>query len=196
MAEHFGDTEKNKLAQRIASSVERAPFLNGRFDLTRKKLPFYKNAYDVRIKCFTTRPVITKKYVCDDFSVFETDGEAETLSEINQAFSLTLNLKNVAAYTAFYFENVQIEDSFLRLVFKADDIIEDDFEYALQKKLKTTIKAPASCETSEGFAVSGCVLAGSTLFDVIINVSKNGEVSVNQKNPLIENLPVWRPMLR
>ena len=63
MTQELSSAEKNKLAERIAKAVGKTPFRAGHFGLERTPLPFYKNAYDVHIKCFTTRPMITKEYV-------------------------------------------------------------------------------------------------------------------------------------
>lgn len=196
MVPELSDTEKEKLAERIARSVEYAPFRKGRYDLKRFDLPFYKNAGDVLIKCFTTRPVITKEYICDDEHVFETDGEAETLDEINKALSLTLNAENVAAYTSFYFRKVAIDDSFAQLVFKADDIFNDQFGAELRDNLNSLISAPEIRKTKEGFIVSGFVLLEDTLFKADIAVSSSGSVNVQNEEIVYEALPTQRIMLR
>ena len=101
MANELNETEKNKLAERIARAVGRPPFRAGMFALETIPLPFYKNAFEARIRDFATRPFITREYVCDDENVFETDGEEDTLAEINDALSLTLTAENVAEYAAF-----------------------------------------------------------------------------------------------
>ena len=196
MAPELSDTEKKQLAERIAGSVDHAPFRTGRYDLKRFDLPFYKNACDVWIKCFTTRPVITKEYICDDERVFETDGEEETLAEINKALSLTLNAENVAAYTAFYFQKVAVDDSFARLVFKADDIFNDQFGAELRENLTTLISAPEIRKTQEGFIVSGFVLLEDTLFKADIAVSSSGTVTIRNEEIVYEALPTQTIMLR
>lgn len=194
--QELNDSEKKQLAERIAGSVRRAPFRAGRFDLKRFELPFYENAFDIHIKCFTTRPIITKEYVCDDEHVFETDGEAETLIEINKALSLKLTTKNVAAYAAFYFRKVVIDDGFARFVFKAEDILEDNFDDELCENLKKLIAAPQSRETTDGFIVSGFVLLDDTLFKADLKIRKNGELSIENEEIVYENLPVQHIMLR
>ena len=196
MIDRSKDADKNKLADRIAGSVEYAPFQKGKFDLKKHPLPFYKNAYNVSVKCFSTRPIITKKYVCDDIRVFETDGESETIEAINEAFSLNLNLQNVSFYVAFYFQNVLIDGSFLRLVFKAKDIIGDDFEPSLKKELKKTVNEPVLCQTAEGFMVSGFVLSNDTLFRAEIFVTKKGGISIKRKETIAKNLPIFHTTLR
>lgn len=196
MTQELSSEEKNKLAERIAGSFERVPFRTGRFDLKRFSLPFYKNAYDVHIKCFTTRPFITKEYICDDEHVFETDGEAETLAEINKALNLTLNTENAAAYAAFYFQKVAIDDSFAALALTPDDIIDEDFNEELQENLKNLITAPQVHKTEKGFIVSGFVLLEDTLFKADLNVAKNGDVSIENEEIVYEDLPVQRIMLR
>ena len=196
MTQELSSTEKNELAERIARSVERVPFRAGRFDLKRIPLPFYKNAYDVHIKCFTTRPVITKKYICDDEHVFETDGEEETLIKINKALSLTLNLKNAAKYAAFYFQKVAIDDSFAKLALTPDDIIDEDFDEELQETLKSLVTTPQVREIEDGFIVSGFVLLEDTLFKADLKIEKNGIVSIDNEEIIYENLPVQRIMLR
>ena len=196
MTQELSSAEKNKLAERIAQSVGKAPFRAGRFALERDALPFYKNAYDVHIKCFTTHPVITKNYVCDDDHVFETDGEAETLTEINKALSLQLNLKNVAAYAAFYFKKVAVNDSFAVLALTTDDVIDEDFGKELQETLRNLITAPQIRETADGFIVSGFVLLEDTLFKADLKIEQNGAVSIDNEEIVYENLPVQRVMLR
>ena len=147
MANELNETEKNKLAERIAQAVGRPSFRAGMFSLERFPLPFYKNAFDVHIKSFTSRPFITREYVCDDERVFETDGEEETLLSVNDALSLSLTAGNAAEYTAFYFQKVAIDDSFARLIFSADDVIDDGFDEDLCEILKKIIRAPVVDET-------------------------------------------------
>ncbi|MBO4520039.1 MAG: hypothetical protein J5787_02415 [Alphaproteobacteria bacterium] len=196
MTRELSNEEKNKLAERIAQSVKRAPFRAGRFSLERIPLPFYKDAYAVHIKCFTTRPMITKKYICDDERVFETDGEKETLLKINKALSLKLDSENVVAYTAFYFRKVAIDDHFATLALTPDDIIDDNFNEELQETLETLVTAPQVRETEDGFIVSGFVLLEDTLFKADLKVEKNGSVSIDKEEIVYENLPINRIMLR
>ncbi|MBR1777114.1 MAG: hypothetical protein IJ752_00810 [Alphaproteobacteria bacterium] len=196
MTSELSDTEKKQLAERIARSVERAPFRAGHYELKRFPLPFYKNAYDVHIKCFTTRPVITKEYVCDDTHVFETDGEEETLAEINAALSLALNAENVTAYTSFYFQKVAIDDSFAQLIFRAEDIFDDTFSKELQENLKDLISAPQVQEAQNSYIVSGFVLLEDTLFKADIAVSQSGTVTIKNEEVAYDSLPVQRIMLR
>lgn len=196
MTADLTDTEKKELAERIARSVERAPFRAGAIDLKRFPLPFYKNAYDVHIKCFTTRPVITKEYVCDNTRVFETDGEEETLIEINKALNLNLTSDNVAAYTAFYFQKVTVGDVFVRLILSAGDLIDDNFDKELRDNLKALIIAPEVRQTPDGFTVSGFVLSEETLFKARMSVKKDGALSINEEEIAYDDLPVRRVMLR
>ena len=196
MTTDLTDTEKNELAERILRSVERAPFRKGAFDLKRFLLPFYKNAYDVHIKCFTTRPVITKEYVCDDTRVFETDGDEETLVEINKALDLKLTADNVAAYIAFYFQKVALGDDFVRLIFSVGDLIDDNFDKELRENLKALITAPEVRQTGDGFTVSGFVLSEETLFKARMSVKKDGTLSVDEEEIAYDDLPVRHVMLR
>ena len=196
MANELNETEKTKLADRIASAIGHAPFRAGMFGLEKTPLPFYKNAFDVHIKDFTTRPFIMREYVCNDERVFQTDGEEDALLEINEALSLSLTAKNVAEYAAFYFQKVAIDDSFARLIFSADDVIGDSFDEDLCETLKKIIHAPEVDETEDGFTVSGFVLLDDTLFKADLGVDKNGAVSIDDEEIVYEDLPIKRIMLR
>ena len=196
MNQELNDTEKARLAERIIQSVGRVPFRAGRFDMKRYSLPFYKNAYDVYVKCFTTRPIITIEYICDDERVFETDGEEETLIKINKALSLKLDSENVAAYAAFYFKQVAVNDSFAVLALTPDDIIGEDFDEELRETLKNLVAAPQIRGTKDGFVVSGFVLLEDTLFKADLKIEKNGAVSIDNEEIVYENLPVQRVILR
>ena len=196
MNQELSDTEKERLVERIIQAVGRVPFRAGRFDMKRYALPFYKNAYDVYVKCFTTRPVITKEYVCDDEHVFETDGEEETLIKINRALSLELDSENVAAYAAFYFKQVAVNDSFAVLALTPDDIIGEDFDEELRETLKNLISAPRVRKTESGFIVSGFILLEDTLFKADLKIEKKGAVSIDNEKIIYENLPVQRVILR
>lgn len=196
MTKELTDAEKKELAQRIARSVERAPFRDKFFDLKCFSLPFYNNAYDVHVKCFTTRPVITKEYICDDARVFETDGEEETLAEINKALNLKLTADNAAAYVAFYFQKVAVGDGFARLIFSAKDVTDDGFNEELAENLKALIAAPGIRPVSDGFAVSGFVLSGETLFKAQMSLRPDGTLSIDEEEIVYDDLPVRRVMLR
>ncbi len=196
MAHELNDTQKNELADRIAAATGRSPFRKGMFALERFPLPFYKNAFDVHIKNFSTRPFTTREYVCDDNAVFETDGEEETLEKINQAFSLTLNADNVAQYAAFHFQKVAIDDSFARLVFSAEDVIDENFDEDLCETLKKIIRTPVVDKTEDGFTVSGFVLLDDTLFKADLGIDKDGTVSIDDEETVYEDLPIKRIMLR
>ena len=196
MAQELSEEEKNKLAERIAHSVRHSFIQNGRFALERFPLPFYKNAYDVHIKSFSTRPFTTREYICDDENVFETDGEAGTLIQINKALALNLNSENVAEYVAFYFQKVTIDDSFARLIFTADDMIDDAFDDELCESLKALIAAPEVNKRENGFGVTGYVLLDDTLFKADLSVDKDGNVSIDNEEIVYEELPVQHIMLR
>ena len=196
MTEKIGDAEKKELAKRIAGAVERTPFREGAYDLKTFVLPFYENALDVHIKCFTTRPVITKEYVCDDTRVFETDGEEETLVEINKALNLKLTADNVVDYTGFYFRKVAIGDDFVRLIRSAADLTDDNFDEELQANLKALITAPEVGRTEDGFGVSGFVLSDDTLFKTRMSVKKDGSLSIDDEEIVYDGLPLHRIMLR
>lgn len=196
MTKELTDAEKKELAERIARSVGRAPFRDKFFDLKCFSLPFYNNAYDVHVKCFTTRPVITKEYVCDDARVFETDGEEETLAEINKALDLKLTADNAAAYVAFYFQKVAVGDGFARLIFSAEEVTDDGFDKELSENLKALITAPEVRPASDGFAVSGFVLSGETLFKTRISLRPNGTLSIDEEEIAYDDLPVRHVMLR
>lgn len=196
MAQELNDTRKKELADRIAASAGRKPFRAGMFGLERFPLPFYKNAFDVHIKDFSTRPFITREYVCDDERVFEPDGEEETLLEINKALSLTLTADNAAQYAAFYFQKVAIDDSFARLVFSADDVIDENFDEDLCETLKKIIRTPVVDKTGDGFTVSGFVLLDDTLFKADLGIDKDGSLSIDDEEAVYEDLPVKKIMLR
>ena len=196
MANELSETEKNELAERIARSVGRAPFRDGMFALEKIPLPFYKNAFEVRIRDFATRPFITREYVCDDENVFKTDGEEDTLAEINDALSLSLTAENVAGYAAFYFQNVAIDDSFARLIFSADDVVDENFDEDLRETLKKIIRAPQVDKTEDGFTVSAFVLSEDTLIKADLGVDESGAVSVDDEEIVYEDLPVRKIMLR
>ena len=196
MAKELSETEKNKLAERIAQAVGRPSFRAGMFSLERFPLPFYKNAFDVHIKNFTSRPVTTREYVCDDEHVFETDGEEDSLLEINKALSLSLTEENAAEYAAFHFQKVAIDNSFARLAFSAEDVIGENFDENLCETLKKIIRAPEVRKTADGFTVSGFVLLDDTLFKADLGIDKNGAVSIDDEEIVYEDLPVQKIMLR
>ena len=189
--------EEKSLAERIAASVKHAPFRAGRFSLTCTDLPFYKQGYDVRIKCFTTMPIITKEYVCDDTHVFETDGEPEALDKINKALSLSLNMKNIIAYVDFYFQKVAVDDDFAILISSLDDFpYNDEFNDELTENLEKLITAPKAKKTEDGFSVTAFVLLDDTLFKSDISVSQDGTVNIDDEEIVYDSLPVQRIILR
>lgn len=195
MTENLTDEQKEQLAQRIADAMERVPFKTDRCGVQSAVLPFYKNARKVDIECFTTRPVITKEYVCGDAGVFEIDGEKETLEDMNAAFSLNLTDGNVVDYLRFYFDAVALEDDFAKLIVKADDLINDAYDDELADSLKKLIEAPAVSKTAKGWTVKGYVAYGDALYSAEFSVATDGGVRIEDEQTAYENLPV-RPMLR
>lgn len=198
MTDNLTDTEKQKLADLIAAKTGRVPFKTGMAGITAASLPFYKNARKADIKCFTTRPIITKEYVCDGETVFEIDGEEETLREMNNAFALTLNAKNAAAYLAFYFTAVAaVNDDFARLVSDADDFVTASFDAELAESLKKLVAPPEIAERDDGgFSAKVFLLYDDVLFYNTLFLSPNGEVRVENESVAYDCLPIRRIMLR
>lgn len=197
MTDKLTDTEKKRLADLIAAKTGRVPFKTGMAGITAVSLPFYKNARKVDVKCFTTRPIITKEYVYDGENVFEIDGEEETLREMNAAFSLTLTAENAAAYLAFYFDAVAEDDDFARLVSDAGDFVTASFDAELTESLKKLVTPPEIAEQSAGgFTAKAFLLYGDTLFYRTLFLSQNGEVRLEREKTVYVSLPIRRVMLR
>ncbi|GEM_PF-2111249 len=197
MTDKLTDTEKKQLADLIAAKTGRVPFKAGMAGIKAAPLPFYKNARKVDVKCFTTRPIITKEYVCDDETVFEIDGEEETLREMNAAFSLTLGADNIAAYLAFYFDAVAaVNDDFAHLVSSADDFVTASFDTELAQSLKKLVVPPEIAEQGDGFTAKVFLLYDNVLFYDTLFIARNGEVRLENESVAYDSLPIRRVMLR
>lgn len=195
MTENLTDEQKQQLAKRIADAMDRVPFKTDRCGVQSAILPFYKNARKVDIECFTTRPVITKEYVCGEADVFEIDGEKETLEDMNTAFSLSLTDENIIDYLRFYFNAVALEDDFAELIVKADDLIDDAYDDELAESLTKLIAPPVVSKTAKGWTVKGYVAYDGTLYFAEFSVTNEGGVRIEDEQTAYEDLPV-RPMLR
>ena len=197
MTDKLTDTEKKKLADLIAAKTGRVPFKTGMAGVKAATLPFYKNARKVDVKCFTTRPIITKEYVCDGETVFEIDGEEDTLREMNDAFSLTLDADNIAAYLAFYFDAVAaVNDNFARLVSSADDFVTASFDAELAQSLKKLVAPPEIAEQDDGYTAKVFLLCDDVLFYDTLFVARNGGVRLENESVAYDSLPVRRVTLR
>ncbi len=197
MTDKLTDTEKKQLADLIAAKTGRVPFKTGMAGITAASLPFYKNARKVNVKCFTTRPIITKEYVCDAETVFEIDGEEDTLREMNDAFSLSLGADNIAAYLAFYFDAVAaVNDDFARLVSSADDFVTASFDAELAQSLKKLVVPPEIAEQGDGFTAKVFLLCDDVLFYDTLFIARNGEVRFENESVAYDSLPIRRVMLR
>ena len=197
MTDKLTDTEKKQLADLIAAKTGRVPFQAGMAGIKAAPLPFYKNARKVDVKCFTTRPIITKEYVCDDETVFEIDGEEETLREMNAAFSLTLGADNIAAYLAFYFDAVAaVNDDFAHLVSSADDFVTTSFDTELAQSLKKLVVPPEIAEQGDGFTAKVFLLYDNVLFYDTLFIARNGKVRFENESVAYDSLPIRRVMLR
>lgn len=197
MTDKLTDTEKKQLAGLIAAKTGRVPFKTGMAGITAASLPFYKNARKVNVKCFTTRPIITKEYVCDAETVFEIDGEEDTLREMNDAFSLSLDADDIAAYLAFYFDAVAaVNDDFARLVSSADDFVTASFDAELAQSLKKLVAPPEIVERDDGFAAKVFLLCDDVLFYDALFIARNGEVRFENESVAYDSLPIRRVMLR
>lgn len=197
MTDKLTDTEKKQLADLIAAKTGRVPFKAGMAGIKAAPLPFYKNARKVDVKCFTTRPIITKEYVCDDETVFEIDGEEDTLREMNDAFSLSLGADNVAAYLAFYFDAVAaVNDDFARLVSSADDFVTASFDAELAQSLKKLVVPPEIAEQGDGFTAKVFLLYDNALFYDTLFIARNGKVRFENESVAYDSLPIRRVMLR
>ena len=197
MTDKLTDTEKKQLADLIAAKTGRVPFKAGMADIKAAPLPFYKNARKVDVKCFTTRPIITKEYVCDAETVFEIDGEEDTLREMNDAFSLSLGADNIAAYLAFYFDAVAaVNDDFAHLVSSADDFVTASFDAELAQSLKKLVVPPEIAEQSDGFTAKVFLLYDNVLFYDTLFIARNGEVRLENESVAYDSLPIRRVMLR
>ncbi len=197
MTDKLTDTEKKQLADLIAAKTGRVPFKAGMVGIKAAPLPFYKNARKVDVKCFTTRPIITKEYVCDDETVFEIDGEEDTLREMNDAFSLSLGADNIAAYLAFYFDAVAaVNDDFAHLVSSADDFVTASFDAELAQSLKKLVAPPEIAEQGDGFTAKVFLLYDNVLFYDTLFIARNGEVRLENESVAYDSLPIRRVMLR
>lgn len=191
MTASSASAENQELVKRINAAIGRNFFKPEKFGLSREKLPFYQDAELVRATSFSARPNVTKSYVCTQSDVFALDGSKEAIEEVNAKETLDLNDGTIIPYVTFFLNSLATPDGKFKLINTVSDI---PFETAIDaetvRNLSILIKKPVFEKKGEGFSIEASILYAATLYQATISVSKDGNVDINDEQPVYSDLPI------
>ena len=159
-----------ELIERLNDHMERTVFREGKCGFTTVDLPFYKNAKMVVAKTFTTRPIVTRKFIVGD--------------------------ETVVAYLKFFFDSVAVPTGRLAMIETLEDLkLLDDASDELKSALTKLIAAPVITKDGNAYFVKTFVLYDTTLYHAEMTVTAKGEVEMTEQETAYENLPVEKKII-
>lgn len=172
-------------------------FENGNCRLISHALPFY-NGYDLfEVSDFDNFParVISFLYKSggtkDD--IFILDGSNMPIYGVNKISPLFLSEKNIASYARFFFHYVSGKFGRFHIIDSVDDINWREEPALAGRKALTKMIEPLAFvkEDAQGnYHLKATIIFKSSLFESSIIVAENGDVSINNQEMLIEDIPI------
>lgn len=185
----------DSLVARLNEHMGRTVFSTeiGKCGFEESSLPFYPDAKMLKATTFTTRPVITRKFIFNENDIITLDGTEDSIEEVNAVFAPVINDETVVAYLKFFFDSVAVPGGRLALIENVDDLkLTQDASDELKSALQKLIAAPVITKDGNAFFVKTFVLFDTTLYHAEMTVLAKGEVEMTDQETAYENLPVER----
>lgn len=185
-----------ELIERLNDHMERTVFREGKCGFTTVDLPFYKNAKMVVAKTFTTRPIVTRKFIVGDDAIVTLDGTEDAIEEVNAVYPPVISDETVVAYLKFFFDSVAVPTGRLAMIETLEDLkLLDDVSDELKSALTKLIAAPVITKDGNAYFVKTFVLYDTTLYHAEMTVTAKGEVEMTEQETAYENLPVEKKII-
>ncbi len=119
------------------------------------------------------------------------DGTFRNWYYANQVDTLSLSLSNILQYVRIVLNSIHAQFSSTNIVTSIDDI--DFYQMPSMETLhqiESSIKPPVISHKNNEFTILSCLIEGAILYDCLISVKLNGEISITDKNLILTGIPV------
>ena len=185
--------ESAALLAEINPVLDGADFEAGTATLLAQGLGFYPGYRFIELADYESQPprrrfVIHKKGV-----VVALNGSNEPLYALNERAPIVLNDANIAEYVRFFFANVRGRHGRFLITESVDDIQWREEPPPAARKAIGKILVPLTVTArgaDGGYRLSGCMMFKDSLFKANVAVRRDGVVSLEDEELLIEDMPV------
>lgn len=190
---HRLDRDKTiEMIGRVKSSAEAVLFTPVTSEAKCTRLPFLKSFLLYRLTNFSSLPTFSMDFISNGESFYYMDGADTAIRQMIAAGELELNEENIVSYLNFYYCYVRLPEGEIILLKNAAEAPHIDL-YDLERREALDI-IPEDVEierdpTNGGFLVLAPALYDSSPMQVLITVSKDGQVFTSPKRMLtLENI--------
>ena len=185
--------QANEILKLVSSSSDSAVFSEQLTEVTWADLPFYKNFNHYRLTNYATLPCFTMDYLGDieNQIFYPLTGLANTIYDANDQDKIDLTEDTVVAYLDFFFKQVQGPDGDIYLIKTPEDLpmLSSLPENQQQSVIKNHKALVINSDVKPGeFHVSGTLYYDGSLISAMINVQKNGKMSIQDQTLLLHGI--------
>jgi hypothetical protein len=183
----LSNDEANNIIKIIKSSAIPSLFSSKSSEVKCMKLPFYKEFMLYRITNYSSLPAFSLDYLGDEKKFYYLDGSARAIVDINLSGKLSLGVDNILDYVQFFFAHISGVDGDIEVIIDLDEhnplssLPEDKL-----KDIRDMYKEPVISfdDKTQQYNIKATIDNEGTLVYGNINVTKNGNVSINEQNML------------
>lgn len=162
-------------------------------------LPFYKNYKLLKATETNAWPRYAINFLYSSNNIIKLDYSASTLSTANDAASLELNEKNMAAYLQFFFSSIRSDDgeSFYFAESLSDIPIKENTDNNIIDEInKTVFPLNVTKQNNGDFKAVAFLVHQKNLYNAKIAITKKGEVNILEENIMLSDLPIQNKLLK
>lgn len=161
--------------------------------MLKKQLGFYKDAIYYDLTQVNIHPARVTQFVFGPTQFFVCNGSRDSLVTLNRSYPIELDRTSVLEYIRFYFRHVTGPHGLSTIIDTVEDLhLKEEPTPSLRRALHDKI-VPLTLNASlsgGGYQARGTLMVEQTLFSTFIDVTLNGDVSVELGRVLADLLPV------
>ena len=177
---------------RVKSAAEAMLFTPVTSEAKCTRLPFLKSFLLYRLTNFSSLPTFSMDFISNGDSFYYMDGADTAIRQMVDMGELDLNEDNILAYLNFYYCYVRLPEGEIILLKNVDEAPNIDLYDTERRELLDMVPEGVQIQRdgeSGGFQILAPALYDSSPMEVLMTVSKDGQVLTSPKRMLtLENL--------
>ena len=185
------------LIEGLNQKLDGSPFEAGNARLLSHSLPFYNGYSLCEISDFSNNPARVISFIykeghnSDDIYVL--NGTNEPIYSLNKAVPVFLNQDNILTYARFFFYYVRGRFGRFNIVENVDEVNWREEPAPSGRKALSKMIQPLALKPENGdnkYHISSSIIFKDSLFESDIIIEDNGNVTMNNQEMLVEDIPV------
>lgn len=185
------------LIELLNQKLDGSPFEAGKVRLLSHSLPFYNGYSLCEVSDFDNNPARVVSFIykeggnIDDIYVL--NGTNEPIYTLNKVVPVFLNNDNILTYVRFFFRYVRGRFGRFNIVENVDEVNWREEPAPSGRKALSKMIQPLELKPQSGdekYHVSSSIIFKDSLFESDIIIEENGDVTMNNQEMLVEDIPV------